>query len=85
MGAAPCRGTPHPAGPLVYLDEIRQELDFVYGVSVLVVTILQYSLAHMQISKKKSLPHNAAEWNEELWTLCELEPTQVNDPGLAEC
>jgi len=64
------------AGPSIYLDEIREELDFSYGVSVLLVEISRNVL-------KKSLPRNAAECNEELRTLWKLGLAQLNGPGLA--
>ena len=68
------------ARPSIYLDEIQQELDFACGVSVSLATISR-TLARMQISKK-SLSRNAAERNEELRTLWELEVARLDDPDL---
>ena len=68
------------ARPSIYLDEIQQELDSVCGVFVSLTTISR-TLMRMQISKK-SLSRQAAERNEELWTLWELELTQLDDPDL---
>jgi len=66
--------------PSIYLDEIQQELQSACGVFVSLATISR-TLARMQISKK-SLSRRAAERNEELRTLWELELTQFDDPGL---
>ena len=68
------------ARPSIYLDEIQQELEFACGVFVSIATISR-ALARMQISKK-SLSRSAAERNEELRTLWELEVSRLNDPDL---
>ena len=68
------------AQPSIYLDEIQQELESVLGLFVSIATISR-TLARMEISKK-SLSRRAAERNEELRTLWELELTQLSDPDL---
>ena len=68
------------AQPSIYLDEIQQELESTCGVFVSIATISR-TLARMQISKK-SLSRSAAECNEELWTLWEIEVAQLDDPDL---
>ena len=66
--------------PSIYLDEIQHELETRHGVFVSIATISR-TLARMEISKK-SLSRSAAERNEELRTLWELELSQLNDPDL---
>lgn len=66
--------------PSIYLDEIQQESDSERGVFVSLATISR-TLARMEISKK-SLSRCAAERNEELRTLWELELAQLDDPDL---
>ena len=68
------------ARPAIYLDEIQQELGSMRGVFVSLAMISR-TLARMQISKK-SLSRRAAERNEELRTLWELELVQFNNPDL---
>jgi len=68
------------AQPSIYLDEIQQELESGCGVFVSIATISR-TLARMQILKK-SLLCRAAERNEELRTLWEIELAQLDDPDL---
>ena len=68
------------AWPSIYLDKIQQELEATCGVFISLATI-SCTLTHMQISKK-SLSRHAAECNEELQTLWELELTQLDDLDL---
>jgi transposase len=68
------------ARPSIYLDEIQHELESVRGVFVSVATISR-TLVRMGVSKK-SLSRSAAERNEELRTLWELELPRLNDPDL---
>lgn len=68
------------AQPSIYLDEIQQELQSACGVFVSIATISR-TLARMEISKK-SLTRNAAERNDELRTLWEIELSHFDDPDL---
>ena len=68
------------ARPSIYLDEIQRELESACGVFVSIATISR-TLTRMQVSKK-SLSRNAAERNEELRTLWEIELAEFNDPDL---
>ena len=66
------------ATPSIYLDEIQDKLFFEHGVYVSLAMISR-TLARMQISKK-SLSRRAAERNERLRTLWEMEIAELDDP-----
>ena len=68
------------ARPSIYLDEIREALFTERGVYVSLPTISR-TLARMQCSKK-SLSRRAAERNERLRILWELEISELDDPNL---
>ena len=68
------------ARPSIYLDEIRDELFAECGVHVSLATISR-TLTRMGCSKK-SLSRRAAERNEELRTLWELEVAELDNPDL---
>lgn len=66
------------ARPSIYLDEIQEELLTERGAGASLATISR-TLTRMQCSKK-SLSRRAAERNEELRTLWELEVAELDDP-----
>ena len=68
------------ARPSIYLDEIQEGLLAEHEVRVFIPTVSR-TLARMGRSKR-SLSRKAAECNERLQALWELEITKLDDPGL---
>ena len=66
------------ARPSIYLDKIQEKLLTEHGVDISLATISR-TLARMRYSKK-SLSRRAAERNEELRTLWELEVAELDNP-----
>ena len=64
--------------PSIYLDEIQEKLATEHGIHISLATISR-TLARMQYSKK-SLSRRAAERNEDLRNLWELEMAELDDP-----